>query len=323
MAKRLNITGQARGGPLGVQTVLRLMTILIVIIGVAYLGPIYYKRIFHAKPEPAPGTGAPTGTVLPRLAADNDAGEVTYDIDLRHFPLPKSADNAPVSAASDDNASEVAAIVGLDAIQDGAAIERQPLYYLLREVETRRSADDLFMKRAPVVTLAELRADPDKFRCKPVTVRGKIIRLESSTLPENPSGIREVMEGDLLVGREGICMFLCSRRVSLRINQEVAIHGLFMQLVRYAAAGGRQEDAALVITSHPSILGAARGKRMPVSLNTLIGILVMLFIVYFVMMLILRRRQQSRRTLFEVRRKARQLTSGASEDGEPQGTEEP
>jgi len=326
MVKRLNMTGQTRGGPLGVQTVLRLMTILIVIIGVAYLGPIYYKRMFRAKPEPAQPTGTSPGSVLPRVAVDNDAGEVTYDIDLRRFRLSRSADNAPVPAVTDDNAAEVAAIVGLDAIRDGAAIEPQPLYYLLREAETRRPADDLFMKRAPVVTLAELRAEADKFRCKPVVIRGTVNRVERSTLPENPSGIRQVLEGELVVGREGLCMFLTTRVGPLSVGQDVELRGLFMKLVTYASRGGGQDTAPLVIASHPVFLRTGKTASGGRSWDVLLTVLMLLAVIYLVMIFVLRRRQRSRNVLLEARRKARSLTAAGrtpEEVQEDQETKEP
>lgn len=310
MPKRLNMTGKGRGGPLGLQTILRLMTILIVIVGVAYLGPIYYRRIFGAKPAPA-------------VTPDNTTEEVTYDIDLRRFPLPTSPDNLPVVPSSDDNAADVRAIVGLESIRDGATIEAQPLYYLLREVETRRPADNLFMRRAPVVALSELRADPDKFRLKPVIIRGTIGRVERSSLAENPSGIREVLEGELVVGREGICMFITSRVGRVRVGQTVELRGLFVKLVTYGAKGGTQESAPLVVASHPVFAGAeGKGPVGGASWHGLLVVLVLLFVVYFVMMFVLRRRQQGRNALLEARRKARRLTSGASSRTAPDEPEE-
>jgi len=287
---------------------------LLVIVGVAFLGVRYYRSL---GPKPSPETARQAGG-LDRRVVDPESGEVEYTIDVRTLGLPRTSDNATVpSSPVMDNATELGALIGLDAITDGAAIERQPLYYLLREVSERRPADDLFMKRVPVVSLAELRADPDRFRLKPVTVRGQIIRLERSTLEENPSGIRVVLEGDLVSGREGLCMFLCSRLASVRLNQEVEVRGLFMKLVRYAGRGGRQEEAPLVIASHPVPLSpSGRHDAGGFAPEKLIALLAGLVVIYFVMMFILRRRQQRRNPLLEARRKARELTSRKAESAE-------
>lgn len=317
MGKRLDMSGGRRSGPLRAQHVLRLISILVGIVGVTYLGLAYYKRTWSRKPRFP--VEAPSGVkaVPARRIDDNATGYVEYEIDLRTFPLPGSADNAPTTPP-DDNAADVAAIVGLESIKDGATIEPQPLYYLLRQVEERRPADDLFMRRVPVVTLAELRADPDRFRAKPVTIRGKIIRLKRSTLAENPSGIREVLDGDLLVGQEGICMFLASRIAPVRENQVVDIHGIFMKLVRYSGKGGRQEDAPLVITSHPAPVCAPRGAVRKFPTKTIFTILVVLFVVYFVMVIVLRRRQQAVNPRLQARRKTGGFTFHPPEHDEPE-----
>lgn len=323
MGKRLDMSGGSRSGPSALRHVVRLLTILILLVGLAYLGVRYLKSLGSG---PAISAGAdtqePGGT--PRRIVDNVTGEVDVLIDTRLYPLPAGSDNAPGPPGPPaDNAADVAAIVGLASVRDGATIERQPLYWLLREVEERWPADDLFMKRAPTVTLAQLRADPDRFRAQPVTIQGRIIRLEVSKLPENPSGVREVLDGDLLVGREGICMFLASRNPGVRPGHLVRVHGLFMKLVRYAGKGGRQEDAPLVVTSHPVLVTAEGEAPRTYSPHVLFGVLAALFVIYFVMMFVLRRRQQSRNALFEARRKARALTRGRQEVEREEEAEKP
>jgi len=317
--------------------VLRIISIGIIIVGVVYLGVAYCTR-YARRPRTRPGQG--TGSGRGRFVADNTTreldnttvqvdntiGETEYTIDLRTFRLPERPDNVAATPTVSDNVTDVEAVVGLEAVRDGAWIEPQPLFYLLREVEHRRPADDLFMKRVPVVRLAELRADPGKFRGRPVRVRGRIIRVERSTLPENPSDIREVIEGDLLAGQEGICMFVASRVVAVHTGQDVEIRGLFMALVAYAGRGGRHEDAPLIVTSHPVPLRTTQPvRRESFSPDLLIGVLVVLFVIYFVMMFVLRSRSRSRNRQLEARRKARTLTfrtRPAGEVTEPEETEE-
>ena len=314
MTKRLDMSAPRRGGAKGVAHVIRLVTMLLVIVGVVFLGVRYYRSL-GPKPKPEAGRQA---TGVGRRLVDPESGEVEYTIDVRTLGLPRASDNTTVSSPPTmDNTAELAAVIGLGAVTDGARVERQPLYYLLREVEKRRPADDLFMKRLPLVSLSELRADPDRFRFQPVAIRGQIIRLERSSLEENPSGIRMVLEGDLVSGREGLCMFVCSRPVPVRLNQDVEIRGLFMKLVRYAGKGGEQEEAPLVVASHPVPLSpsgdGAAGGFAP---EKLIALLVALIVIYFVMMFVLRRRQQTRNPVLEARRKARELTARKAESNE-------
>jgi len=326
MARRPGMLSTFSGGPPpAAQRVMRIITILVVIVGGTYLGVTYYRTFARRVPMDRDGQiPGPSQTGALTTAADNETGEKDYLLDTRTGLWASKPDNATAARPSFDNLSEAEAIVGLESIRDGATIEPLPLYYLIREVEERKPADDLFMKRVPLVTLAQLRADPDKFRAKPVAVRGSIIRLDRSKLPENPSGIREVLDGDLLVGAEGICMFLSSRVVPVREQQYVEIRGLFMKLIRYSAKGNRQEDAPLIITSHPVLLRAL-GQEPGGSFPTwLITVLAVLLVAYFVLMFVMRYRRQGTNRQFEARRKAKELLARVSRtrEGTPPETQE-
>lgn len=298
MAKRSIMFASRGTGPSAAQQVIRLITILVVVVGVALVGIRYF--VLSPKPEKKPPE------------------EEGILIDTRTWPFPGAADNAVVAPPVDDNAAEVEAIVGLDSIRDGADIEPQPLFYLLREVEQKCPADNLFMKRAPVVTPVELRKNPDKWRVKPVTVRGKLRHVETSTLPENPSGIREVLDGYVVVGREGVCRFFATRPGRFRKGQDVIIHGLFMQLLRETDKGERSSEAPLVVTSHLVTVPPPDAPVRPVSFTPIISALVGLGVVYLVLMYVLRRRQQRGNRLLEARRKARSLTSSRPESENPE-----
>jgi hypothetical protein len=309
------ISAFGTGPPPAAYRVIRLITMLVVIVGGTYLAVTYYKTVSRrAGAGGEPPSRSEAGTFPP--VADNDTGGKEYVLDTRTSLLVGKPDNITVARPSLDNASEVAAIVGLESIRDGATIESLPLYYLIREVEERKPADDLLMKQVALVTLAELRADPDRFRAKPVAVRGTIIRVEKSSLPENPSGIREVLDGDLLVGREGICMFLASRLAPVRENQYVEIRGLFMKLIRYSAKGNRQEDAPLIITSHPVLIRTAGDDTERVFPTSLVTILAVLVVAYFALMFVIRYRRQGTNRQLEARRKAKELLARVSKTRE-------
>ena len=199
-----------RGHVYTAQRVLRIVTILVAVSGIAFLA----WRWLNPPPAQRPAA-APEKIVVPEPAEEDDAG---YDINLQNRTVRREGDNAAEmpTPTPDDNLSASAAAVGLDDVRDGGLIEPQPLYWLLRDVNDKHPADDLFMKRVPPVNLADLRTKPQDFRGKPVTVRGRVVRVERSVLSPNPSDIRAVLEGEIFIPNQGICSFLKIGRASCR-----------------------------------------------------------------------------------------------------------
>ncbi len=304
-----------RGRVHTVQRVLRIMTILVAVFG---LGFFVWRWTNPPQPK-TPAPAAPVATAAPSPSPDN---ETEYELDLRTFPLPGRSDNATVATTPPppaDNLSTTAAIVGLEEVKDGALIERQPLYYLLREADEKYPADDLFMKRVAPTKLADLRRRPQDFRGMPVAVRGRVIRVERSSLPENPSGVRTVLEGELVVPGEGVCMFITSRIVGLRAGMTVEIRGLFMKLMTYKAVDGHMELAPLVVASHPTSGEGTAGTSSSPAIPSggggwLIGILVVLFMIYIGLQFMLRRKGAGANRAIEARRKARELLGRPAHD---------
>ncbi len=305
-----------RGRVHTVQRVLRIMTILVAVFGLSFFA---WRWMNPRQPKAAPAPETPA--VAPRLTTDN---ETEYELDLRTFPLPARGDNTtvtPAPPAPPDNISTTAAIVGVEDVKDGALIERQPLYYLLREADEKYPADDLFMKRVPLTKLADLRARPQDFRGKPVAVRGRVVRVERSSLPENPSNVRAVLEGEMVVPGEGVCMFITSRVVALRAGMTVEFRGLFMKLMTYQAVDGHMELAPMVVASHPTGGGAAAAAPSTSTIPSggggwLIGILVVLFVIYIGLQFMLRRKGAGTNRAIEARRKARELLGRPAHDNE-------
>jgi len=302
-------------GPVGhvltAQRVLRVMTILVMIFGGGYL--VYLKFFAAPKHRPAPEPASAAQSTQP---AGLQPGEVEYTINVEEF-LRGRGDNAPASQAAPakgDNAT--AAIVGLDAVKDGALIEPQPLYWLLREVEDKYPADDVFMKRAPMTSLEELKAKPQDFRGKPVAVRGSIVRVERSSLPENPSGIRVVLDGDIVDPAHGMCSFLTTRIVPVANGSTVELRGLFMKLVSYKTMDGRTELVPLVLVSQPLVVRAAPASGNPGSggPSWLISILVLLFVGYIALQFALRRKGAATNRAVDARRRAREMLGSSAHD---------
>ena len=286
------------------QRALRVMTIVVAALGIAFIA----WRWMDPPRSAAARTPAATPDSVPA-----ESGETV--INLRNYPF---GDNVTKTSAETDNAGAVAAIVGLDAVRDNAPVARLPLYYLLREVEQKYPADDFFMKRIPEVKLRDLQAAPDAFRGKPVMVRGDVVRVDVSTLPENPSGVRTTLDGQIFVPGEGLCFFITSRTGTLRVGTSVELRGLFLQTVRYEAENHRMESAPLIVASHP-LLTAPPAPALPASgegVGALLGVLVTLFAAYVVIQFMLRRRAGSGNRAVEARRKARELLGRPLHDDE-------
>jgi hypothetical protein len=117
------------------------------------------------------------------------------------------------------------------------------------------------------------------------------------------------------------------RTVGPRVGDKVELRGLFMKLVTYAGQGGTQENAPLIITSHPVFYRPPRASGSGGSaLEGLIFLAVVLFVIYFALMFLLRRRQEGKNRQIEARRKARELLgrpSAHEEVDEPSKPAEP
>jgi len=304
MVKRLGVPEKRTGGVITAQHVLRFTSIVVGIVGLTVLGLVYYRRAFApreapqaTKPQPAEAKGASNdaiaGAIRVALAdnGDNAAKRRDYVVDM----APSDVRRVPQG--------------GLDAflgpVLDGSTPAFLQFCKLLDKVEKHLPADDPEMTSAREVPLSRLDADPEKYRGLPVTVRGKIAFLRRKAMPDNPSGIKEVLEGELDVPGEGRCVFAASRVVALREGQEVVVHGLFMQMLTRRATGGGETRAPLVVTSHPLRVPAAEAAGGAASV--MITIVSVLFVVYFVMMFMLRRKAQRRNPILEARRKVRGL----------------
>jgi hypothetical protein len=281
----------------------------VITIGVlVWFGVVYLQR--QKRLRELPPTQPPAASTGVRGAqTDNNVEEVEHTIDTRTFQTVKGTEPkvAPVLPPSADNANAAAV---LNSVRDRLPIEPQALYYLLGEVN-RTSDNDFFMLRAPKVSLRQVVKDPDAWRGRPVTVTGWVERTGAAELPENPSGVRKVLEGEIITPDRTLCSFTSSRAVPLAKGRFVVIRGLFLKVVDTEDPSGRSQLAMAVVTrdvkpatpeapSSTSTGGEAKG---PFPLDWMIGIIVVLILLYFAMLVWARRRQAHFRERMEARRK--------------------
>jgi len=312
MVKRPGMPETPRGGAVGAQRVLRIVTILVAVVGLTYLGLAYYEKVFKSRATTQPaedakseGAAAPKGkaNLLDLLAeADNEAG-----VDLRYNPATKDYELVrPVVKTP----GEIEALYG--PILDGATINSGQLHRLLKRVEKTLPASDRFMREAREVSLRALQENPQKYREMPVTLRGRLHYVRRVPFAGD---FPEILEGRVLVGDEGFVSFKASRVVPLQEGQQVVIHGLFMQLVTEATTGAHQVQTPLVVTSHPLRVRPGEGGGSAASM--MVTLVATLFVVYLVMMFWLRRKSQRRNPILEARRKVRGLVRRLPADDEP------
>jgi hypothetical protein len=309
------------------------MSIIIGVVGLGIVAVMWYVRHYGGETDVAPQPQAAEAQATPsgqsRISVARSEGEDGgFSMNLQQYSgavaeeeLPATAPAttpAPAAGASKDD-NTVAALVGVGEITDGRTIEPQALYYLLREVETKYPADNLFIKDAPLVTLDDLRKAPGAWRAKTLRLRGQLVRLENATLNENPSGIRNVQEGYVMVDNQGVAMFIASRPSAQRLFRPVELRGIFMKLVDYEDQAGRWSVAPLILVTQPVrpaslAMPAAAPSEKDGRIEMVVGVIALLFLVYFILMYFLRRKQASRNPALEARRKARALTGAGRKD---------
>ncbi|HUV38604.1 MAG TPA: hypothetical protein VMY39_03280 [Planctomycetota bacterium] len=296
-----------RGGAASAQRVLRILTLLVAVVGLTYLGVAYWERGWRreaAEPEKTDVAGAAPAPaeksdVTARVADDDNETR----LDLRYNPRTRDYEQVhePSARGTPKTPTELDVLYG--PILDGPTINSGQLHRLLKRVTTTLRADDPVMRGAHTVSVAALQQHPDKYREMPVTVRGKLRYVSRVTFAgEFP----EILEGQVLVPGQGVVRFEASQLAPLEVGEHVVVHGLFMQLLTESAERGGQVKTPLVVTSQP-LRERPAAMEGPLPASAMIGVVVVLFVIYFVMMFWMRRRAQKRNPILEARRKVRGL----------------
>ena len=298
---------QGKTGPERLQTLIRVGMYAITLSLVLYLVISRYTGRRPVAEANATGTQSRRSADASSSAKDSDSSTHEY-----RMQLGKSLDDSTIKRAdvvgkspSDDPDNETRIVLGLDDVRDGPGIEPTVLYYYLREV-IRRGDNDVAIQDAPLVSATALRREPDRYRGRPVALKGSIRLLEIMKLPPNPSGVTELYDGwaASAKGREvHLCRFLCPKRTPLKIGQTVMLRGVFMKVYRYSTEKAGPQEAPLIIVNRPQLLETPGIPGFPGG-GILITVLVVLLVVYFLMMVYVQRRRKYMYERLEARRKS-------------------
>jgi hypothetical protein len=153
------------------------------------------------------------------------------------------------------------------------------------------------------------------------------VRIETSALEDNPSGVRKVMEGDVQVDNTSLCTFFSTRVGTVPVGLDVEIRGLFMKLTKHPGASGAAEQTVpLIITSQPVFLrpqdAGPADETGTGTLGSMIALLAVLIVIYFAIQFVMRRRRKGAGGRAEARRHALEILgrpprSPFDEDPEP------
>lgn len=266
--------------------------VMLILAGLLVGGITFFRELSRmAAPTPRPTPADESGGNWVRVAelpSGSESGTETGPVEL-----PAEISTGTETARPPEEVMRDV-MVGLADVKDGAALEPEPLYWLIGQADKGFGTTDLITERMPETSVAELEARPADFRGKPVKLTGVVARFKSEDrLPANPSGIEAVSEGDLDIGPQRVWFVIPRTGVDIRSGDRVRLIGLFFKIYRYQDAEGRRGLGPAVVITNISLLSRPVESSGPVRIETMLAVLGALLAVYVAMLFYMRRRQQA------------------------------
>ena len=158
-------------------------------------------------------------------------------------------------------------------VTDGNRPEARAFNWLLRRArdipfaELRKEANDK-------ATFVDLTANTDRFRWKPVAIRGELRRLIRLKLGENPLGVAEVYYGQIVDPDRKMVTFYCLHIPdNVQLREGVYLVGYFMKIWKYWSKGGEEFGSEEIASP---VIVAQRMLRVVVPKDHTLEILVIL-----------------------------------------------
>jgi hypothetical protein len=164
-------------------------------------------------------------------------------------------------------------------IVDGNRAEARALYWFLNRLRQMPFAE-LREKADPDLTFLDLTVNTERYRGRPVVLRGELRRLVKMQLKENPLGLEHVYYGQIVDKDREMNTFYCLRvPEGIRKKAPVALYGYFMKKWTYVSEGRREIESPIFVGQRMLMITVEPDYTAEIILGVVVGVTVITLLV--------------------------------------------